>query len=91
MTTPSKEAPQMQEIGYAVHMFKEGKTYVAHASELDVSSCGATGEEARKNIRDAVDGFLETSRDLGTLGELLEEVGYGCEGNEWRSSFRMAG
>ncbi len=44
--------------------------------ELDVSSCGETEEEARKNIQDAVRGFLETSEAMGTLEEILEEAGY---------------
>jgi len=75
----------MQEIAYTVHMFKEGETYVAHVPELDVSSCGATDEEARKNIRDAVRGFVETSSDMGTLPEILEEAGYVREGDAWRA------
>ena len=75
----------MQEIAYTVHMFKEGRTYVAHVPELDVSSCGATDEEARKNIRDAVQGFIETSADMGTLTEILEEAGYVREGDAWRA------
>lgn len=74
----------MQEIAYTVHVFKEGKTYVAYAPELDISSCGSTDEEARKNIRDAVRGFLETSADTGTLPEILEEAGYVREGEKWR-------
>jgi len=74
----------MQEIAFTVHIFKEGKSYVAYVPELDVSSCGATDEEARKNIRDAVQGFVETSADMGTLPEILEETGYVREGNTWR-------
>jgi predicted RNase H-like HicB family nuclease len=75
----------MQDISFTVHMFKEGGTYVAYVPELDVSSCGATDEEARKNIRDAVQGFIETSRDMGTLTEILEEAGYVREGDAWRA------
>ena len=75
----------MQDISFTVHTFKEGKTYVAYVPELDVSSCGVTEEEARKNIRDAVLGFLETSADMGTLGEILEEAGYEREGSTWRA------
>ena len=75
----------MQELGYTVHIFREGDTYVAYVPELDVSSCGASDEEARRNIRDAVRGFVETSRDMGTLGEILEEAGYVLEGDAWRA------
>ncbi|MGA3323779.1 MAG: type II toxin-antitoxin system HicB family antitoxin [Terriglobia bacterium] len=76
----------MQDISFTVHTFKEGQTFVAYVPELDVSSCGATDEEARRNIRDAVRGFLETSAEMGTLAEILEEAGYEHDGETWRAS-----
>jgi predicted RNase H-like HicB family nuclease len=75
----------MHDISYTVHTFKEGKTYVAYVPELDLSSCGATDNEAHKNIRDAVQGFLETSAEMGTLEEILQEAGYVREGDSWRA------
>ena len=75
----------MHNISFTVHTFKEGNTYVAYVPELDLSSCGPTDEEARKNIRDAVRGFLETSADMGTLSEILEEAGYERVGEGWRA------
>jgi predicted RNase H-like HicB family nuclease len=75
----------MQDFSFTVHIFKEGGTYVAYAPALDVSSCGATAEEARRNIRDAVRGFLAASADLGTLDEILEEAGYEREGEGWHA------
>jgi len=73
----------MQDIAYTVHTFKEGATYVAYVPELDLSSCGTTNDEARKNIRDAVQGFLETSADMGSLDWVLEESGYSKKGDSW--------
>jgi predicted RNase H-like HicB family nuclease len=73
----------MQDIAYTVHTFKEAGTYVAYVPELDISSCGATNEDARRNIQDAVQGFLETSSDLGTLDEILDECGYKRKGDSW--------
>jgi predicted RNase H-like HicB family nuclease len=75
----------MQDFSFDAHIFKEGDTYVAYVPALDLSSCGATDEEARRNIRDAVRGFLATSADLGTLDEILEEAGYKLEGEGWRA------
>ena len=75
----------MRDISFTVHTFKEGKTFVAYVPELDLSSCGATDEEARKNIRDAIRGFLETSAEMGTLTEILEEAGYERDGETWRA------
>lgn len=66
----------LQDISYSVHIFREGGTYVAYVPELDLSSCGATDDEARRNIRETVQAFLETSAEMGTLGEILEEAGY---------------
>ena len=66
----------MLDIAYTVRTFKEGSTYVAYVPELDVSSCGATSDDARRNIRDAVAGFLELSAAKGTLHMILEETGY---------------
>jgi len=75
----------MPDIRYSVHIFKEGDMYVAHVPELDVSSCGATDDEARKNIREAVQAFLEASARMGTLDEILDEAGYAREGERWRA------
>ena len=74
----------MQDFSFTVNIFKEGDTFVAYVPALDLSSCGATDEEARKNIRDAVRGFLEMSAGMGTLDEILREGGFELEGEHWR-------
>ena len=75
----------MQEFAFDTHIFKEGDTFVAYVPALDISSCGATDEDARRNIRDAVRGFLAASADLGTLDDILEEAGYRRENGHWRA------
>jgi len=75
----------VQDIAYTVHTFREGGAYVAYVPELDLSSCGTTNDEARRNIRDAVRGFLETSADMGTLDEILSEAGYERKGTSWEA------
>jgi predicted RNase H-like HicB family nuclease len=75
----------MRDIAYTVHTFKEGRTYIAYVPELDLSSCGATVDDARRNIREAVQGFLETSEEMNTLDEILEEAGYERLGDSWRA------
>jgi predicted RNase H-like HicB family nuclease len=64
------------EIQFTIRIFKEGRSYVAHALELDVSSCGGTKEKALKNIKEAVLLFLEEAEKMGTLEQILEEAGY---------------
>jgi predicted RNase H-like HicB family nuclease len=38
---------------------REGDWYVAHCPELDIASQGDSLEEAKRNLREAVEGFLE--------------------------------
>ena len=64
------------EIQLTTRIFKEGRTFVAHALELDVSSCGGTKEKALKNLKEAVRLFLEEAENMGTLERILEEAGY---------------
>ena len=54
------------EIRFTTCIFKEERTYVAHALELDVSSCGASKEKALKNLKEAVRLFLEEAEKMGT-------------------------
>lgn len=64
------------EIQFTTRVFKDGRTYVAHALELDVSSCAGTKAKAVKNLREAVRLFLEEAENMGTLERILEEAGY---------------
>jgi len=75
----------MQDISFTVHTIKEGKTFISYVAELNISSCGATEDQARKNIQDAVRGFLETGAEMGTLAEVLQEAGYERHGETWRA------
>ena len=64
------------DIHFTTHVFKEGRTFVAHTPQLDVSSCGGTKDRALKNLREAVRLFLEESEKMGTLEQILKEAGY---------------
>jgi predicted RNase H-like HicB family nuclease len=85
MESIHQEIQHMEDFAFDVHIFKEGDTYVAYAPALDVSSCGVTEDEVRRNIRDAVRGFLTSSADTGTLDEILQEAGYERDGEKWRA------
>ena len=73
------------DIQFTSRVFKEGGTFVAHALELDVSSCGASAEKAMKNLKEAVRLFLEACEGMGTLERVLEEAGYTRNGRKLRS------
>jgi len=74
------------DVEFTVRILKEGDTFVAHGPQLDVSTCGDTEAEARRNIADAVQGFLETAREQGTLNDILQEAG--CRFENGRSECR---
>ncbi len=72
-------------IEYTVQVWQEGKQFVAHAMPLDVMSCGPTPERASQALREAVELYLVTAADAGTLAEVLEEAGYESQGQRWIS------
>ena len=59
------------DIRFTAQIFKEGRLFVAHTPELDVSSCGGTMEKAAKNLKEAVRLFLEEAAKMGTLDQIL--------------------
>jgi len=64
------------EIQLTSRVFKEGRVFVAHAIELDVSSCGGSEVRALRNLKEAVRLFLEEAERMGTLEQILKEAGY---------------
>jgi hypothetical protein len=58
---------------FTTGIFKEGRSYVAHALELDVSSFGSNDAKALGNFRL----FLEESERMGTVEMILEGVNAG--------------
>jgi len=49
--------------------------YSVSCPELGVASQGETIKEAKKNIVEAVELYLESAKELGILDEILEEAG----------------
>jgi predicted RNase H-like HicB family nuclease len=70
-------------ISFTVHLFKEWDVFIAHVPELNVSSCADSAEVIRLNIKEAVELFLQTAEERGTLNEILEEAGYRFDGEHW--------
>jgi len=56
---------------------KEAKEapYVAYIPEFDLSSCGKTEEEARKNVKEALELVLEELKKQNKLEEYLMDLG----------------
>ncbi|MCG6880809.1 MAG: type II toxin-antitoxin system HicB family antitoxin [Deltaproteobacteria bacterium] len=57
-------------------IFKEGDGFVSHCPIFDVSSQGDTEEEARKNLVEALTGFIMVCHEMGTIFEVLKEAGF---------------
>ena len=55
------------DIQFTTQTFKEGRTYVAHTAEFDVSSCGGTKAKALGNLKIAARLSLEEAEKMGTL------------------------
>lgn len=72
-------------IEYTVQIWQESNQFIAHAMPLDVISSGATPEEAKKALDEAVHLFLVTAADMGTLNDVLHEAGYGFKDGRWIS------
>jgi len=61
-------------LGISVKEETEGG-YSVVCTDLDIASQGETVEEAKKNIREAVELYIESAEDLGIIDEVLEKVG----------------
>ncbi len=59
-----------------VVFFKEGDTFIAHCPVLDLSSCGATFEEADRNFVDALDILIAECAEKDTLVETFSAHGW---------------
>lgn len=58
---------------------EKGGGYVTFCPEFGVYSQGETIEEAKANLTEAVELYLESAKELGILEEVLEEAGVESE------------
>jgi len=72
-------------IDYTVQIWKEGTQFVAHAMPIDMVSAGATPNQAREALEEAVHLFLSTAQGMGTLAEVLEECSYKLRDGVWEA------
>ncbi len=64
---------------------KEAKDapYVAYIPEFDISSCGKTEEEARKNVKESLELVIEELKKRNQLESYLKDLGFNIK----KSSF----
>ena len=63
-------------IQFTSQIFREGRMFVAHTPELDVTSCATTEAKAEKNLLEAVRLFLDEAEKKGSLDQILKEAGF---------------
>jgi hypothetical protein len=56
---------------------------IVEARPLDVVTSGKDEADARRSLQDALAGFLEACKDMGTLEIVLEEAGYRLVDGIW--------
>ena len=63
-------------IQFTSQIFREGRMFVAHTPDLDVTSCATTEAKAQKNLLEAVRLFLDEAEKKGSLDQILKEAGF---------------
>jgi len=57
-------------------IWREKEGYVSKCPELGVASVGDSVEEAMKNLKEAVELYLENAKELGIFEEIAEEFSF---------------
>jgi len=71
------------EVSFEAEYWEEGGQYVARANRLNVMTCGTTRYEAEQALLEAVELFLETAQQEGTLEDVMTESGYVVVEGKW--------
>ena len=59
---------------YTAVVWKETEGYVSKCPEVGVASCGDTFDEAVRNLREAVELYIENASELGIMEEIQESL-----------------
>ena len=59
-----------------VSFFREGSKFIAYSSALDISTCGNSFEEAKKNFEELVEVFVDELVKMDTVEDVLTECGW---------------
>ena len=77
------------EAALTAHIVKEKPgMYASYCPALDLCSQGATVKEARENIREATELFIESCFGRGVLHEVLAECGFSVAGQKRKKPAR---
>ena len=60
----------MKHVKLTAVLWREGKQFVSKCPELGVASCGDSMKEAMKNLKEAMELYLENAKALGMLSDV---------------------
>ncbi|OGH32557.1 MAG: hypothetical protein A3G66_01415 [Candidatus Levybacteria bacterium RIFCSPLOWO2_12_FULL_39_17] len=66
-----------------VSILREGDSFVAYTPALDLSTAGSTFQEAQKNFGEAVNIFFQELMEMGTLNDVLKDLGWEKQNNNF--------
>jgi len=66
----------MKNLKITIEFWQEGNLYIANCPELDMLAQGYSLDEARKNLYEVIEIQFEEMKELGTLNQFLEDMGY---------------
>jgi len=66
----------IKQLNLPVSFIRESDQFVAYTPALDLSTSGATLEDAKKNFTEAVELFFEETVAMGTLEDVLLDLGW---------------
>jgi len=64
----------MKEFNVTAVIWQENEAYVSKCPELEVASAGDTPQEALKNLKEAVDLYIENAKFLGILDDFTASI-----------------
>ena len=66
-----------------VVFLKEKRAFIAYSPALDLSTAGKTVNEAKQRFKEAAELFFEECHNMGTLNEVLKELGWEKKRSGW--------
>src|SRR3972149_303776 len=71
------------DVSLPVIILREGKYFIAHSPVLDLSTSGKSFEEAKKRFAEIVEIFFEELTQMGTIDEVLADLGWQKVQRRW--------
>lgn len=71
-------------VSLPVSILREKNRYIAYTTALDLSTSGRTYQEAKRRFGEAVNIFFEELEKMGTLDEVLQNLGWRKMQKQWQ-------